>query len=94
MYDQLLNLDPVKINFSAGGMMVINIVLAFVMYGVALGIKPSMLREVFTKPKSVIVGNGEQHEQQHKKKAAPCPRPHRIRRNPCVGKAVKGAKEK
>lgn len=56
MYDQLLNLDPVKINFSAGGMMVINIVLAFVMYGVALGIKPSMLREVFTKPKSVIVG--------------------------------------
>ena len=48
MYDQLLNLDPVKINFSAGGMMVINIVLAFVMYGVALGIKPSMLREVFT----------------------------------------------
>lgn len=56
MYDQLLNLDPVKINFSAGGMAVINIVLAFVMYGVSLGIKPSMFKEVFTKPKSVILG--------------------------------------
>lgn len=56
MYDQLLNLDPVKINFSAGGMAVINVVLAFVMYGVALGIRPSMLKEVFTKPKSVIIG--------------------------------------
>lgn len=56
MYEQLLNLDPVKINFSAGGMAVINIVLAFVMYGVALGIKPSMFKEVFAKPKSVILG--------------------------------------
>ena len=56
MYDQLLNLDPVKINFSAGGMAVINIVLAFVMYGVALGIRPSMFKEVFMKPKSVILG--------------------------------------
>ncbi|MDD2594796.1 MAG: bile acid:sodium symporter family protein [Bacteroidales bacterium] len=56
MYEQLLNLDPVKINFSRGGMDLINIVLAFVMYGVALGIKPSMFKEVFKKPKSVILG--------------------------------------
>lgn len=56
MYEQLLNLDPVKINFSAGGMRIINIVLAFVMFGVALGIKPSMFKKVFTKPKSVILG--------------------------------------
>lgn len=56
MYQQLLNLDSIRINFSAGGMHVINIVLAFVMFGVALGIRPAMFREVFTKPKSVIVG--------------------------------------
>ena len=56
MYEQLLNLDPVKINFSKAGMDMINIVLAFVMYGVALGIKPSLFKEVFKKPKSVILG--------------------------------------
>lgn len=56
MYEQLLNLDPVKINFSKGGMDIINIVLAFVMFGVALGIKPSMFKRVFQSPKSVILG--------------------------------------
>lgn len=56
MYEQLLNLDPVKINFSAGGMTIINVVLAFVMYGVALGIKPATFKDVFAKPKSVILG--------------------------------------
>lgn len=56
MYEQLLNLDPVKINFSKGGMDIINIVLALVMYGVALGIKPSMFKRVFMKPKSAILG--------------------------------------
>ena len=56
MYDQLLNLDPIKINFSKGGMETINIVLAFVMFGVALGIKPSMFKEVFKHPKSVLTG--------------------------------------
>ena len=50
MYEQLLNLDPVKINFSKAGMDMINIVLAFVMYGVALGIKPSLFKEVFKSP--------------------------------------------
>jgi BASS family bile acid:Na+ symporter len=56
MYDQLLQLDPVRINFSKGGMDTINIVLAFVMFGVALGIKPAMFKEVFTKPKAFITG--------------------------------------
>ncbi|HOG19251.1 MAG TPA: bile acid:sodium symporter family protein [Salinivirgaceae bacterium] len=56
MYEQLLNLDPVKINFSKAGMDLINFVLAFVMYGVALGIKPSVFKEIFKKPKSVILG--------------------------------------
>ncbi|MCI2081786.1 MAG: bile acid:sodium symporter family protein [Bacteroidales bacterium] len=56
MYDQLLQLDPVKINFNKGGMDIINIVLAFVMFGVALGIRPSMFKQVFTKPKAFITG--------------------------------------
>ena len=41
---------------NAGGMNTINIVLAFVMFGVALGIKPKMFVEVFRKPKSVLLG--------------------------------------
>lgn len=56
MYKDLLQLDTIRINFSAGGMHIINLVLAFVMFGVALGIQPSMFKEVFKKPKSVVVG--------------------------------------
>lgn len=56
MYEQLLNLDPIRINFSAGGMRVINIVLALVMFGVALGIKPAEFKNVFVRPKSAILG--------------------------------------
>ena len=37
-------------------MLIVNIILAFVMFGVALGIKLSTFKEVFTSPKSVIVG--------------------------------------
>ena len=43
-------------NLNAGGMNTINIVLAFVMFGVALGIKPATFVDVFKKPKSVILG--------------------------------------
>ena len=56
MYEQLLNLDPVKINFSKSGMDMLNIALAIVMYGVALGIKPGTFADVFRKPKSILVG--------------------------------------
>lgn len=56
MYEKLLQLDDIRINFSAAGMHVINIVLAFVMFGVALGIKPVLFKEVLSKPKSVVIG--------------------------------------
>ena len=49
-------LDSIQVTMNAGGMNTINIVLAFVMFGVALGIKPSMFVEVFRKPKSVLLG--------------------------------------
>ncbi|HPX78941.1 MAG TPA: bile acid:sodium symporter family protein [Bacteroidales bacterium] len=56
MYEQLLNLDPIRLNFSAGGMQAINFVLALVMFGVALGIKPREFKNVFIHPKSAILG--------------------------------------
>lgn len=49
-------IDAIEVNLNAGGMNTINIVLAFVMFGVALGIKPRMFIEVFKKPKSVLLG--------------------------------------
>lgn len=56
MHEQLLKLDDIRINFSAGGMHIINIVLAFVMFGVALGIRPKMFKDVFRHPKSALLG--------------------------------------
>ena len=49
-------IDQIDVTLNAGGMNTINIVLAFVMFGVALGIKPHIFVEVFKKPKSVILG--------------------------------------
>jgi len=56
MYESLLQLDPVKINFSAAGMHTINIILSFIMFGVALGIKPLEFKNIIKQPKSIIIG--------------------------------------
>ena len=56
MYEALLQLDPIKINFSASGMHAINIILSFIMFGVALGIKPSEFKTLIKQPKSLILG--------------------------------------
>ena len=49
-------IDGINVTMNAGGMNTINIVLAFVMYGVALGIRPGLFKDVFRKPKSLILG--------------------------------------
>ena len=56
MKEQLESLNTVAINFGDGGVMIVNIILAFVMFGVALDIKLSTLRDIVEKPKSIIVG--------------------------------------
>ena len=56
MKEQLESLNALTINFGEGGMLIVNVILAFVMFGVALGIKSSTFKKVFTSPKSVIVG--------------------------------------
>ena len=56
MKEQLESLNAVAINFGEGGMMAVNIILAFVMFGVALGIKMSALHDIIHKPKSIMVG--------------------------------------
>ena len=57
MTQEIINtIDNIQVSLNAGGMNTINIILAFVMYGVALGIKPKIFVEVFQKPKSVLLG--------------------------------------
>lgn len=56
MYEKLLALDSIRLNFSPQGLMIINITLAFIMFGVALEIKMEHFRQLVKYPKSVIVG--------------------------------------
>lgn len=49
-------IDSIRVTLNAGGMNTINIILAFVMFGVALGIRPGIFIDVFRRPKSVILG--------------------------------------
>ncbi|MBO7764043.1 MAG: bile acid:sodium symporter family protein, partial [Bacteroidales bacterium] len=56
MKEQLESLSDLTINFGQGGTTIVNILLAFIMFGVALGIKMDMFKEVFKKPKSLVVG--------------------------------------
>ena len=52
----IASLDAIDVDMNKTGMDIINIVLAFVMFGVALGIKPSSFLDIVRKPKSMIVG--------------------------------------
>ncbi len=56
MYEQLQQLDNIRLNFGNNGSLVLNIVLAFIMFGVALGIKPIQFKTAFMHPKAVITG--------------------------------------
>lgn len=52
----IAEIDAINVNMNETGMNIINIVLAFVMFGVALGIRPATFIEIMQKPKSVILG--------------------------------------
>jgi len=56
MNEALLILDPIRLNFSPLGLLLLNITIAFVMFGVALDIQLHHFREVVTKPLSFITG--------------------------------------
>lgn len=56
MKEHLLYLDSLNINLGAGEMVIVNFILAFVMFGVALGIKVRTFKSIFKKPIPVITG--------------------------------------
>ncbi|MFO7723370.1 MAG: bile acid:sodium symporter family protein [Bacteroidales bacterium] len=60
MYEQFQALDDIRLNFNSQGLLLINITLAFIMFGVALEIKVEHFRQVINRPKSVLVGFGSQ----------------------------------
>jgi len=49
-------LDNVHINFDSGALWVLNIVLAFIMFGVALEISVKDFKELWSNPKPILVG--------------------------------------
>ncbi len=56
-YNALLSpLDEIKLNFNETGLMIMNITIAFIMFGVALGIKRENFLQITKNPKSVIIG--------------------------------------
>ena len=56
MQDALAVLDQVRLNFTPSGLVILNVTLAFVMFGVALEIDVGNFREILKKPKSLIIG--------------------------------------
>ncbi|MCQ2176038.1 MAG: bile acid:sodium symporter family protein [Bacteroidales bacterium] len=54
--EQLSSLDSVNLNLGSGTGLIMSVVLALIMFGIALGIKASTLKDIFVKPKSIITG--------------------------------------
>jgi BASS family bile acid:Na+ symporter len=52
----LARLDWVKLNFSPLSLLIMNITIAFIMFGVALEIKPESFKQIIKEPKSLILG--------------------------------------
>lgn len=56
MSEQLKILDNIRLNFSPEGLLVLNFTLAFIMFGVALGIKLQHFKDIFNSPRLPIIG--------------------------------------
>ena len=53
---QEINIDDIKINFDSSGLWVLNIAIAIIMFGVALGITLDDFKRLLKNPKIVFVG--------------------------------------
>ncbi len=54
--EQLASLDSVTLNLGSGTGIIMSIVLALIMFGIALGIKLETLKNVFIHPRSILTG--------------------------------------
>lgn len=60
MYELLSQIDDIRLNFSAGGLLYMNVTLACIMFGVALDIRVEQFRHILLNPKSALLGIGSQ----------------------------------
>lgn len=60
MYDDLLLLDAIRLNFSQASLHLMNMAIGFIMFGVALGIRWENFRALFLNPRTVIIGLSSQ----------------------------------
>ncbi|NJM15401.1 MAG: bile acid:sodium symporter family protein [Bacteroidales bacterium] len=56
MYESLLELDNIRLNFSSESLLVLNVALGLIMFGVALEIKVAHFQRVIANPKSTLIG--------------------------------------
>lgn len=56
MFESLETLDHIRLNFTGGGLAVLNVALAFIMFGVALSIKIEDFKNIIHNPKPTILG--------------------------------------
>ena len=56
MFEALQKMDEVNLRFSQDGLLILNFTLAFIMFGVALGIKFEHFTRLMKDPRSVVVG--------------------------------------
>ncbi len=56
MLETLETLDDIRLNFNQNGLFILNLTLAFVMFGVALEIKPEHFKKLMLNPRSALVG--------------------------------------
>ncbi len=56
LFGNLEQLDAVQLNFNQGSVNIMNVAIAFIMFGVALSIKPQHFKTLVLNPKPVILG--------------------------------------
>ncbi len=56
LFGNLEQLDSIKLNFNQNSLNMMNIAIAFIMFGVALGIRPRHFKDIAINPKPAIVG--------------------------------------
>ena len=56
LFGDMSQLDFVKLNFNQESVNMMNLAIAFIMFGVALSIRPGHFRTVFSNPKPIVIG--------------------------------------
>ncbi len=56
LFGNLEQLDSIKLNFDQSSLNLMNLAIAFIMFGVALGIRPRHFKDIALNPKPAIVG--------------------------------------